>query len=138
MGHPHVQRRHAAIHKFLIILSPHLPRKYPEFLTSCPCTRRRHTHKLLTKPSPRLPRKYSTSFRHTIPALAADNSKHISLHRELGDPRLLRFRFHLLTTDHLPQIPGLQHHPHRELPCPIVGASLQRLDLVGFFSVGDT
>src|SRR5437762_2013169 len=58
MGHPHVQRRHAAIHKFLIILSPHLPRKYPEFLTSCPCTRRRNTHKLLTKPSPCLPRKY--------------------------------------------------------------------------------
>src|SRR5436190_15980592 len=93
MGHPHVQRRHAAIHKFLIILSPHLPRKYPEFLTSCPCTRRRNTHKLLTKPSPRLPRKYSTSFRHTIPALAADNSKHLSLHRELGDSRLLLLSF---------------------------------------------
>src|SRR5437773_11777022 len=38
----------------------------------------------------------------------------------------------------LPQILGLQHHPHRELPCPIVGASLLRLDLVGFFGGGDT
>src|SRR5579859_968969 len=29
-----------------------------------------------------------------------------------------------------------QHHPHRELPCPIVGAALQRLDFVGFFVRG--
>src|SRR5271154_4973416 len=49
--------------------------------------------------------------------------------------RFLRFRLHPLTTHYLPQIPRLQHHPHRELPCPIVGAAVQRLDFVGFFSV---
>src|SRR5271170_3950288 len=50
--------------------------------------------------------------------------------------RLLCLWLHFLTTHHLPQIPCLQHHPHRELPCPIVGAALQRLDFVVFFVGG--
>ena len=48
--------------------------------------------------------------------------------------RFLCFCLHLLTTHHLPQVPRLQDHPHRELPCPIVGAPLQRPDFLGFFA----
>src|SRR5277367_3241225 len=69
-------------HKFLTLPPQHLQLKFPEFLTSCPCTRCRIFHKLLTKPSPCLPRKYPEFL--TSPSLHSSQttSKLPSLHDE--------------------------------------------------------